>query len=49
MTANVFDYLTTETQRTPSGVNYKRGYLCVLWAFVVKIFFGQENYEARSL
>ena len=29
MTANVFDYLTTETQRTPS-VNYKREYLCVL-------------------
>ena len=29
MTANVFDYLTTETQRTPS-VNYKSGYLCVL-------------------
>lgn len=37
-----------ETRRTP-GVIHKREYLCVLWAFVVKIFFGQENYEARSL
>ena len=43
MTANVFDYLTTETQRTPS-VNYKRGYLCVLCASVVNIF-ELETYE----
>jgi hypothetical protein len=45
MTADVFDYLTTETRRTPSG-SHRREYLCVLCGSVVKILFGQENYEA---
>jgi hypothetical protein len=45
MMANVFDYLTTETQRTPS-VNTKENISAYSCASAVKIFFGQENYEA---
>jgi hypothetical protein len=44
MMANVFEYLTTETRRTPS-VKHKRDYFCVLCASVVKILFEPKTYE----
>ncbi len=44
MTANVFEYITTETRRTPN-VNKKKSFSVYSGASVVKILCEQEIYE----